>query len=101
MKEAPFIHPMEHIVVEMGKHGKLIDLPTVTCAIMGCTSIFGKRGQTMQRAYRLVASDLLSVMADAGRLVQVEPWEDKKRMEKGGARFELPAGIGRSDGPGL
>lgn len=94
MKEVPFVHPMEHIVIAMGKRGKLIDLPMVTCAIMGCTSILGKRGQTMQRAYRLVASDLLAVMADAGRLVQVEPWEDEKRMEKGGARFELPAEVG-------
>lgn len=89
-----FVHPMEHIVIAMGKRGELIDLPTVTCAIMGCTSLLGKRGQTAQRAYRLVASDILGVMADAGRLVQVEPWEDKKRMEKGGARFELPSGWG-------
>ncbi len=90
--EVPFVHPMEHIVIAMGKRGKLIDLPTVTCAIMGCTSIRGKRGKTVERAYRLVATDLLAVMADAGRLLQVEPWEDKNRMEKGGARFELPAG---------
>lgn len=93
MKVVPVVHPMEHIVIAMGKRGELIDLPMVTCAIMGCTSIRGKRGQAMERAYRLVATDLLSVMVNAGRLVHVEPWEDRKRMEKGGARFELPAGV--------
>lgn len=93
MKVVPFVHPMEHIVIAMGKRGELIDLPTVTCAIMGCTSLQGKQGQTMGRAYRLVATDLISAMVNAGRLVQVEPWEDRKRLEKGGARFELPAGV--------
>ena len=92
MKGTPFVHPMEHLVVGMGRRGELIDLPTVTCAIMGCTSISGNRGQTMQRAYRLVAADLLLVMVKAGRLVQMEPWENERRPEMGGARFELPPG---------
>lgn len=87
------VHPLDGAVVAIAKRGMALDVTSVSLGLMGVSTLLGGGGQAAQKAYRIVAADVLSCMAHAGRLVQVEPWTDERHKERGGALFELADGV--------
>ncbi|OQX25258.1 MAG: hypothetical protein BWK80_16525 [Desulfobacteraceae bacterium IS3] len=78
-------HPLEEIVLSMAKSGEIVDVSSVSYKLSGGFFVGNQRAN---KAYRLVAADVLSYMTDQGKLVQHGEW-DSKDISKGGPCFSL------------
>ena len=80
--------PLEPIVLAMAENREVIDVSSVSCRLAGGCIFMGKWASKGNRAYRIVAADLLGYMADAGRLEQHGEFGPKP--EDGGPYFTVP-----------
>jgi len=78
-------HPLEEIVLSMAKTGEIVDVSSVSYKLAGGFFVGNKKAN---KAYRLVAADVLCYMTDQGKLVQHGEW-DSKDISEGGPRFSL------------
>jgi hypothetical protein len=79
------------MVLALAEKGQMIDVTTVAAALAGATHFIGANADKGQKAYRVVAADVLGCMADCGALVQSGPWSNPKRPEDGGPAFTVPS----------
>ena len=87
MKKTTKPHPLEWVIIEMAKAGKIIDVSSVAPALCGGILLNSDKGNN---AYRIVAADVLGYMAIDGRLIQHGEWANKRKPEQGGPHFSLP-----------
>jgi hypothetical protein len=65
--QRPSTHPLAPLVLGLFAQESTLDVAIVTVALMGCTFLSPAKGN---RAYRIVAADVLGCLWDAGHLVR-------------------------------
>lgn len=83
-------HPLEPFILKMAENGEILDVSNVASCISGVTVFHGKGAIKGEKAYRVVAADVLGYMASAGRLDQ--HGEFGANPEDGGPYFTLHHG---------
>ena len=89
MSERALTHPLAFVVMDLAAKGSMIDVPTVAEALSGASYFHGPGAKKGGAAYRVVAADVLGVMADVGLLTMHGSWQSTSRPEDGGAFFTV------------
>jgi hypothetical protein len=61
-------HPLEPVVLEIASRVGLLDVPKLAHELCGCCVFRGRRAASGNRAYHIVAEDVLGYMFNRGRL---------------------------------
>ena len=85
--QRPCKHPLAPLVLGLFATETTLDVAIVTVALMGCTFLSPAKGN---RAYRIVAADVLGCLWDAGHLVR-HGAANPRCPEKGGWYYTRPA----------
>jgi hypothetical protein len=68
-------HPLEPFVLDLLQRRPHIDVAILAPELSGCTTFLGRRAATGNKAYRVVAEDVLGCMASDGTLQRTrEGW---------------------------
>ena len=85
--QAAIEHPLEFIVVDMLEKNEIVDVSGVAARLSRVTLLNGNSFSKGNKAYRIVAADVLRYMTAAGRLTQHDDFVSKTQPEAGGPWF--------------
>ena len=85
--QAAIKHPLEFIVEDMLEKNEIVDVSGVAARLSQVTLLYGNSFSKGNKAYRIVAADVLRYMTAAGRLTQHGDFASGTRPEAGGPWF--------------